>query len=143
MKLVDVNVLIHAHRRENRGHEFYRAWVADMLGDGATFLYCEWILAAFVRIVTHRRIYRTPTPIDTALAFTAEIRNRENGIAIMPGARHWEIFTGVCRQPDVAGNLVPAAYLAALAIEADAEWVTTDVDFERFEPDLRLELLRP
>lgn len=35
------------------------------------------------------------------------------------------------------------AYLAALAIEADAEWVTSDADFERFEPDLRLELLRP
>lgn len=143
MKLVDVNVLIHAHRRENPGHGFYRDWLIGMLRGRATFLYCEWILAAFVRIVTHPRVYRTPTPIETALAFTAEIRNRESGIAIMPGARHWEIFAGLCDRPGIVGNLVPDAYLAALAIEADAEWVTTDADFQRFEPDLRLELLRP
>lgn len=143
MKLVDVNILIHAHRRENEGHAFYRDWLTRMLAGSATFLYCEWILAAFVRIVTHPRVYRTPTPIETALGFTDEIRAPRNGISIMPGARHWEIFGDLCRRPGVAGNLVPDAYLAALAIEADAEWVTSDRDFERFEPDLRLTLLRP
>ncbi len=144
MKLVDVNILIHAYRRENPGHEFYRGWLTDLLGGGSgTFLYCEWILAAFVRIVTHPRVYRTPSPIDTALEFTDEIRSRENGIAIMPGARHWEIFADLCGRPGVAGNLIADAYLAALAIEANAEWVTADLDFERFEPDLRLHLLRP
>jgi hypothetical protein len=143
VKLFDVNVLIHAHRRENAGHRFCRDWLIGVLGGRATFLYCEWILASFVRVVTHPRIYRTPTPTETALEFTDEIRARENGIAIMPGARHWGIFADLCRRPGVVGNLVPDAYLAALAIEADAEWVTTDRDFERFEPDLRLELLRP
>jgi hypothetical protein len=36
----------------------------------------------------------------------------------------------------VRGNLVPNAYLAALAIESGSEWITTDRDFGRF-PDLR------
>ena len=30
------------------------------------------------------------------------------------------------------GNLVPDAYLAALAIESGSEWITTDRDFSRF-----------
>jgi predicted nucleic acid-binding protein len=30
------------------------------------------------------------------------------------------------------GNLVPDAYLAALAIETGSEWITTDGDYRRF-----------
>jgi predicted nucleic acid-binding protein len=33
---------------------------------------------------------------------------------------------------EAKGNLVPDAYLAALAIESGCEWVTTDRDFARF-----------
>jgi hypothetical protein len=34
------------------------------------------------------------------------------------------------------GNLVPDAYLAALAIDSGSEWITTDRDYSRF-PGLR------
>lgn len=143
MRLFDVNILVHAHRAENPGHDFYRDWVIELLASNATFLYSEWVLSAFVRIVTHPRIYRTPTSISMALEFAGEIRARPNGVAIMPGARHWEIFEGLCRRTGIEGNLVPDAYLAALAIEAEAEWISTDTDFARFEPDLSWLLLRP
>jgi len=43
-----------------------------------------------------------------------------------PGPRHWEIFTRLCRTAGAQGNLVPDAYLAALAIESGGEWITTD-----------------
>lgn len=143
MRLFDVNILIHAHRAENRGHEFYRTWLFELLGGDETFLYCEWTLAAFVRIVTHPRVYRTPTPIESALQAARHVRSRPNAVSVMPGARHWGIFEGLCGRPGVVGSLVPDAYLAALAIEANAEWVTSDADFERFEPELELTLLRP
>jgi len=143
VKLLDVNIFIHAHRTENAGHEFYRRWVIELLGGNDTFLYCEWILAAFVRVVTHPRIYRTPTPPETAMRFVDEVRVRPNAVSVMPGARHWGIWADLCRRPGIVGNLVPDAYLAALAIEANAEWVTSDRDFVRFEPDLELQLLRP
>jgi hypothetical protein len=42
----------------------------------------------------------------------------------------------LCRRGNARGNLVPDAYLAALAIESGSEWITTDRDFGRF-PDLR------
>lgn len=53
-----------------------------------------------------------------------------------PGERHWEIFTRLCRSARARGNLVPDAYLAALAIESGTEWITTDRDYARF-PGLR------
>jgi len=57
-------------------------------------------------------------------------------VVVAPGPRHWEIFDRVCRAGDARGNLVPDAYLAALAIESGSEWITVDRDFSRF-PGLR------
>ncbi len=143
MKLFDVSILINAHRSENAGHPFCHAWLTACLEAAEIFLYGEWVLSAFIRIVTHPRVYRTPTPLFQALAFAGEIRRCPNGVSIMPGARHWMIFTRLCERTGATGNLVPDAYLAALAIEAGAEWVTADADFEAFEPDLTWQLLRP
>ena len=41
-------------------------------------------------------------------------------------------FWRLCREADARGNLVPDAYLAALAIESGSELVTADRDFRRF-----------
>lgn len=41
-------------------------------------------------------------------------------------------FVRLCREAGAKGDLVPDAYLAALAIETGSEWVTTDRDFARF-----------
>lgn len=73
-----------------------------------------------------------PTPIDQALAFVEGIRARDAVVFVSPGRRHWEIFSRLCRDADARGNLVPDAYLAALAIESGSELVTTDRDFSRF-----------
>ncbi|PZD71295.1 Ribonuclease VapC25 [Acaryochloris thomasi RCC1774] len=143
MKLCDVNIFINAHRAEQQGHLFYYQWLINSLQQESAFLYCEWVFSAFIRIVTHPKIYKTPTPIDRALAFVKDIRDQPNSISIMPGARHWTIFEQLCQKTKATGNLIPDAYLAALAIEADAEWITADSDFARFEPNLKWQLLKP
>ena len=86
--------------------------------------------------MTNRRVFRRPTPLETALEFAELVRTQPNCVPVEPGQRHWDIFTGLCRTADVKGNLVPDAYLAALAIESGSEWITTDRDFSRF-PGLR------
>lgn len=143
MYLCDVNIYINAHREENVGHEFYRQWLTEQLEGSETFLYCDWILSAFIRIVTHPKIYKTPTPLKQAIAFASTIRSQPNALGIMPGAGHWEIFERLCVESEAAGNLVPDAGFAALAIEADAIWVSTDEDFRHFEPTLNWRWLRP
>jgi len=57
-------------------------------------------------------------------------------VAMEPGSRHWSLFAKLCRQVTARGNTVPDAYLAALAIEHDAEWYSADRGFARF-PGLR------
>lgn len=51
--------------------------------------------------------------------------------------RHGDIFRRLCRSSDIKGNLVPDAFLAALAIESGSEWATADRDYHRF-PGLRV-----
>lgn len=53
-----------------------------------------------------------------------------------PGPRHREIFLDLLTRTEARGNLIPDAYLAALAIEPGSEWITTDRDHGRF-PGLR------
>jgi toxin-antitoxin system PIN domain toxin len=96
----------------------------------------DLVLSGFVRVVTHPRIFAVPSPIDVALAFAGEVRNRSNCVPVTPGRRHWPIFVELCLAAGAKGNLVPDAWMAALAIESGSEWVTTDRDYARF-PGLR------
>jgi hypothetical protein len=134
--LPDVNVLIYAHREDATDHSRYRGWLASVLGGDAAYGMSDLVLSGFLRIVTHPRIFKKPTPLETALRFVSDVRGRPNCIEIAAGARHWSIFTSLCRASGAKGSLVADAYLAALAIESGSEWVTTDRDFARF-PGLR------
>jgi toxin-antitoxin system PIN domain toxin len=90
------------------------------------------VLSGFLRVVTHPRVFNPPSTLEMALAFARDIRSQPNCVPIRPGPRHWEIFEKLCRTANVKGNLVPDAYLAALAIESGSEWITTDRDYARF-----------
>ena len=94
------------------------------------------VLSGFVRVVTHPKVFRVPSPISDAIRFTDQLLTQPRCVLIRPGPAHWRIFTRLCHDSGVRGNLVPDAFLAALAIESGCEWITTDRDFSRFE-DLR------
>lgn len=136
MILTDVNVLVHAHRTEAPEHGRFRSWLEDAVTSDEAYGVSDLVLSGFIRIVTQSRIFSPPTPLDSALDFVEQLRSRPNAVVLAPGARHWAIFTDLCRRGKSTGNLVPDAYHAALAIETGSEWVTTDRDFARF-PGLR------
>ncbi len=136
MILADVNVLIHAHREDDERHGEYTAWLERQANSATAFAVSELILSSFVRIVTNPRIFKVPTPLSDALKFANAVRELPNAVPVSPGERHWGIFTRLCESVDARGNLVPDAYLAALAIESGAEWITADRGFSRF-PGLR------
>jgi len=96
----------------------------------------DLVCSGFIRIVTHPRIFRPASTIDEALTFVDQVRGQPACVPIAPGPRHWQIFTRLCRATGARGNLVPDAYLAALAIESGSEWITADGDYGRF-PGLR------
>lgn len=136
MQLPDVNVLVYAFRVDTPRHDLCRRWLERVVAGDDAFAYAELVLAGFLRVVTHRRVFRTPTPLEEALVFAEAVRAQPHAVRVAPGPRHWSIFTSLCVRAQVRGNLVPDAYLAALAIESGSEWVTTDRDFARF-PGLR------
>jgi hypothetical protein len=130
--LADVNVLVSAHRSDAVHHAECRAWLEAVLQSDEAFGVSESVLASVVRIATHPKIFIPPSTLDEALAFAGEVSGPEHAVRIAPGPRHWEIFTRLCRDADARGNLVPDAYLAALAIETGCEWITLDGDYARF-----------
>jgi len=136
MRLVDVNVLVYAFRADAPGHAAHRAWVESLVGSHEAYAVSDHVLTGFLRVVTHPRVFHPPTPLEPALAFAHAFRERANAVPLAPGARHWSIFAGLCRDAAARGNLVPDAWLAALAIESGCELVTTDRDYARF-PGLR------
>lgn len=136
MILPDVNILLYAHRSDVADHARFRDWLRDATAGPEPFGISEIVLSSFVRVVTHPRILRPPTSLEQALEFCESLRDRPMAMLVVPGERHWEIFVDLCRRARATGDLVQDAYLAALAIEANCEWITVDRDFARF-PGLR------
>jgi uncharacterized protein len=130
--LIDVNVLVYGFRADAPEHPQYVRWWKQQAGSQQAFGLTDLVLSGFLRIVTHPRIFDPPAPLNEALRFVAALRALPNQVDIRPGPRHWEIFVDLCRKANARGNLVPDAFLAALAIESGSEWVTTDRDYARF-----------
>ena len=136
MLLIDVNVLVYAYREDSPDHLNFKNWLTGLLGSEEIFGIASIVLSGFLRITTHPKIFDPPSSLEDALRFAEALRSQPNFWAVAPGPRHWQIFTQLCQATSARGNLIPDAYLAAMAIETDAEWVSTDRDFKIF-PGLR------
>jgi toxin-antitoxin system PIN domain toxin len=136
MILIDVNVLVYAHRPDSVNHVKYRTWLEAAPDSGSVCGLSDVALTGMIRIVTHPRIFPDPTPLDIALGFVNRLREHPGCVLVSPGERHWEIFNRLCKGAGAKGNLISDAYFAALAIETGAEWITADRDYARF-PGLR------
>ena len=136
MQLVDVDILIHAFRRDAPEHEAYHSWLEQLLAGDERYAISELVLSAVVRILTDPRIYGHPETIESALAYTEFLTAQPNCVIVRPAAQHWQIFSRLCLQAHVGGRMVSDAYHAALAIEHGCEWISANKHCARF-PGLR------
>ncbi len=132
MDLIDVNVLVYAYRQESPDHDAHQQWLENVINGDQGYGVSDHVLSGFLRVVTHPSIFDPPSDLQDALEFVAQVRDQPNAVSIQPGPRHWEIFTRLCQESGARGNLIPDAFLAALAIESGGELVTTDRDYRRF-----------
>lgn len=132
MYLPDVNVLIYAFRAESRDHEMYRQWLEETINGDYAYAIAPFVLSSVIRIVTNSRVYREPSPLEEVLDYANLLMEQPNCHIVHPGERHWEIFSKLCVNAGAKGDLIPDAWLAALAIEKGCELVTTDRDHRRF-----------
>jgi uncharacterized protein len=137
MILMDVNVLVYAHREDTADHPAYRDWLEAQINGPGAYGVSELVLSGFIRVVTHPRVFECPTSLNMALEVVNQIRNQPQAVPMRPGPRHWAIFEQLARLSQAEGNRVPDAYHAALAIELGCDWITTDKGFLKF-PGLRV-----
>lgn len=136
MILCDVNIFVYAARRDTDEHRQISPWLEQSLNRGEAFGVSELVLSGFLRVVTHPRLFKFPSSLKEALSFVDVLQCHPNSVPVAPGPRHWSIFSELCQKANARGNLIPDAYLAALAIESGSEWISTDRNYARF-PGLR------
>jgi toxin-antitoxin system PIN domain toxin len=139
MKLIDVNVLVQVHREDADRHLEVKAWLEEAMEQACGVAVSDLVLSGFLRIVTHPKVFKDPSPLSVALEFIEDFRGRDEVHVLSPSSGHWEIFTDLCRKTDAKGNHVPDAYHAALALETGCEWISMDRGFSRY-PGLRWSL---
>ena len=132
MLIADVNIFVGAHRSVIPDHPAYKRWLEGCLNGPEAFGVSELVLSAFLRLVTNHRVFAAPTPVADALDFCEAVRSGPSSVIVRPGDRHWRTFAELCVATPARGNLVPDAYLAALAFENGATFATRDRGFSRF-----------
>ncbi len=142
MKLLDVNVLLAAHRTDHPQFGTAKPWFDELIRTAEPFGAPRSVWASFVRLSTHRRVFSTPTSVSAAFGFATAVIAQPRYVGIEPGAGHERIFQRVCADADCSGDLVADAFLAAIAIEHGCDLVSFDRDFARFQ-ELRWERPEP
>ena len=133
MDLLDANILIGAFRADDPGHKRIKPWLEETLQKGIGVTFPALVEVAFLRIVTHPKIFKAPSSREQALAFLDAIAStglfRE--ARWTPRARErWRVW---CRQLDLSGDDVNDAFLAATAAEGGYRLVSCDRGFSRFK----------
>jgi toxin-antitoxin system PIN domain toxin len=133
--LPDVNVLLAAFRSDHDHHRRARTFVEQARAGSVALGLSDVALASVVRLATNARVFVRPDTADAVLEFLDVLMEPPAQI-VRAGTTHWTRFADLCRHLSLRGNLVPDAYLAALALEQGAELVTFDRGFGRY-PGLR------
>lgn len=125
--LVDVNILVAAHRLDHPAHERCRACLDGPYHDG--FALSAHVWNGFIRLVTHGQVFAKPTPLEIALAAVEGWRRRPRYEVLGDTAASFEAFARLCRQQRASGNAVYDLHLAALAIAHDRPLLSSDRGF--------------
>jgi toxin-antitoxin system PIN domain toxin len=127
--LLDVNILVAAHRPDHAAHGVALGVVDGYCADG--FDLCAHTCNGFLRLVTHSSLWRKSTPIEVALDTLSRWRARPSARVLIESKATWEHFDRLCRQLGARGNGVYDLHLASLAIAHDRVLISDDRGFDR------------
>jgi toxin-antitoxin system PIN domain toxin len=135
MLLPDVNVLLAGFRPDHAHHRLARRFLEEARSGTAVIGVSDVAVASVARLATNPRVFVRPDPVDAVLDYV-DVLLESPAQLLQVGSNHWGRFADLCRHLQLRANLVPDAYLAALALEQSAELITFDRGFGRF-PRLR------
>jgi len=129
----DVNVLVAASRSDHPHHAGARTWLEQAItnaSQGTPLKLQPMVIASFLRLVTHPKIFIHPTPMPEALRFVDALLTAPGVDQPALGAE-WPALRKLCAEKALAANDVPDAWLAAAAIHQGEHVVSFDADFKR------------
>ena len=130
--LLDVNVVVAAHRDDHVYFAVAGRWFQDVLAGTLPFAVPTIVWASFLRLVTNRRIFDPPTSLADAFAFLEGTRAQPHYLRLEPGPAHLRLLRRICVEANATADLVPDAVIAAIALEHGAVVASLDRDFARF-----------
>ena len=137
MIALDTNILVAFQRTEYAAHD-RAVKVVRGIAEGRTPWALPWpCLHEFLAVVTHPRIFKTPTSLADALAVVSALLESPSLCLLNEGPAHWETLSCLVRAGRVSGPAVHDARIAAICLDHGVrELWTADRDFARF-PDLK------
>ena len=134
---LDVNVLVYAFRQDSVKHEECRDWLSKQIRNRNGLILIDIVLVGFLRICTHSKIFREPSSISEATNFLTVMISNPNVTLTSSTPETWHTFYRIVDKTNVQGNKISDAWLAAIAMERNVTWISTDSDFNLF-PNLKL-----
>lgn len=134
MILPDVNVLVYAFHADATAHARYRPWLLDVVNGPTELALTDATLIGFIRLVTNPRVFEDPAPTGEAVEFASRLTHARGARWLANTAAAWDRFEVIASNDrHVRANLIPDAWLAALAISNGCRLATADRGFARFE----------
>ena len=134
MIAVDTNVLVQAHRKDAVFHEAALAAVLSLASSSA-FWAIPWpCVHEFLAVVTHPKIFRTPTPFGIACS-QIDAWMEAPTLMLLSEDRHahWAALRPMIIAGKINGPRVHDARIAALCVaHGVTQLLTADRDFSRF-----------
>jgi toxin-antitoxin system PIN domain toxin len=130
---IDTNVLVYARRTEAIHHVEAKQLLAE-LSEGLRPWAIPWpCVYEFLRVVTHPRVFKPPTPLVKALEDIDRLFDAPALTLLGEGPGHRAHLRNMVTAGRATGNVAHDAHIAALLREhAVREFWTTDKDFHRF-----------
>ena len=100
------------------------------------------VVASYLRLVTHRKVFAEPTPMPHAVAYVDALLQRP-GVAMLAMQDEWAALKQLCLELKLSDNEVPDAWIAASVLQRQETLATFDRDFVHLLPANQLLLLKP
>jgi toxin-antitoxin system PIN domain toxin len=130
---IDTNILVYAHREDADWHERAATAIAG-LAESAREWAIPWpCLHEFLAIVTHPRIFRTPTPLELAVGQLDAWLESPSLVVLSENEHYVDSFREIVLSSRVTGPRVHDARVAALCLSHGINEIwSADRDFSMF-----------
>jgi hypothetical protein len=133
MIAVDTNLLVYSHRSDSPFHQVAKELIETLRTSPAPWAIPWPCVHEFLSIVTHPKIFKTPTPVVTALAAVDAWLAGGNLHLLAESDGYWEKLRGLATAAQLQGPRIHDARVAALCLHHGVrELWTADRDFSSF-----------